>query len=223
MDLNLSEPCVAEPALETATLPFALFDLEHAREPGFVADLLGLRQQAVEVQALEARPQRLQATGSSRSGSASGFREAFMGVLAGQLFVVGEVVRAHGECAHARIIGQMHRDRRACAAPGAMLIDEVAHGGQVRGVLGERGGQRRLQSRGAVGIEQIDQAARERAQMHAALRRGGEELRAARRRVVQPIHRPVRAAGALLIDQVLDMRGILDLLRRDRSCADAWR
>ena len=93
-----------------------------------------------------------------------------------------------------------------------MLIDEVAHGGQVRGVLGERGGQGRLESRGAVGIEQIGQAARERAQVHAAQRRGGEELRATRRRVVQPIHRPVSPGGALLVGQVLDMRGILDLL-----------
>ena len=41
---ELEEPCIAEPALETATLPFALLDLEHAREPGLVADLLDLRQ-----------------------------------------------------------------------------------------------------------------------------------------------------------------------------------
>src|ERR1700683_4519145 len=41
---ELEEPCVGEPALETATLPFALLDLEHALEPGFIADLLDLRQ-----------------------------------------------------------------------------------------------------------------------------------------------------------------------------------
>jgi hypothetical protein len=40
-------------------LPFAFFDLEHALEQGFVADLLDLRQQTVQVQALQARPQRL--------------------------------------------------------------------------------------------------------------------------------------------------------------------
>src|SRR6266581_2815916 len=56
---ELEQPGVAEATLQTATLPFAFFDLEHALEPGLVADLLGLRQQAVEVQALEARPQHL--------------------------------------------------------------------------------------------------------------------------------------------------------------------
>ena len=76
-----------------------------------------------------------QASGIVSVGFAEGFRDAFIGVLAGELFVVGEVVRAHGECAHARIVGQMHRDRRACAAPGAVLIDEVTHGAQVCGVL----------------------------------------------------------------------------------------
>ena len=138
----------------------------------------------------------------STVGFAEGFREAFMGVLAGELLVVSEVVRAHVEFAHARIIGQMHRDRRACAAPGTMLIDEVAHGGEVHRVLGERRGQRRLQSRGAMGIEQIREAARERAEMDPTLYRGGEELRAARRRVVQPIHGPVSPSAALLVGQL---------------------
>jgi hypothetical protein len=64
-----------------------------------------------------------------------------MGLLWGQLLVVGEVVRANTQVAHARIIRQMHRDRRPSAASGAMLIDEVAYGGKVRGVLGERGAQ----------------------------------------------------------------------------------
>ena len=63
-----------------------------------------------------------------------------------------------------------------------------------------------------MGVEQIDEAARERAEMHAALCGGGEELRAARRGVMQPIHGAVSTSGALVIDQVLDMRGILDLL-----------
>ena len=127
-------------------MPFAFFDLEHALEPGFVADLLDLRQQAVEVQALR-RARSTSSDGIVSVGFAEGFRDAFMGVLAGELFVVGEVVRADAQCAHARIIGQMHRDRRPCAAPGAVLIDEVAHGGQMGGVLGERRGQRRLAER----------------------------------------------------------------------------
>ena len=59
MDLNLRRRALPMRRLRLRALPLAFFDLEHAREPGFVADLLGLRQQAVEVQALEARPQRL--------------------------------------------------------------------------------------------------------------------------------------------------------------------
>jgi hypothetical protein len=35
-------------------LAFALFDLEHPQEPGLVVDLLDLREQTVEVQALQA-------------------------------------------------------------------------------------------------------------------------------------------------------------------------
>ena len=48
----------------------------------------------------------------------------------------------------------------------------------------------------------------------------GKELLRARGGMVQPIDRPVCTAGALVVDQGLDMAGIFDLLRRDRSCAD---
>ena len=74
-----------------------------------------------------------------------------------------------------------------------------------------------------MGVEQIDQSAGEAAQMHAAL--GGElkKRRCTRCGVMQAVDGAMGAAGALLIDQGLDMRRILDLLRRDRSCADARR
>jgi hypothetical protein len=49
-----------------------------------------------------------------------------MGLLRGQLLVVGEVMGADTQGAHAWIIGEMHGDRRSCPASGAMLIDEVA-------------------------------------------------------------------------------------------------
>ncbi len=46
-------------------------------------------------------------------------------------------------------------------APGALQIDEVTHGAQVRGIFGERCDHGVLESRGTVGIEQIDETAGE--------------------------------------------------------------
>src|ERR1700676_1364794 len=105
----------------------------------------------------------------------------------------------------------MDWDRRPGAASGAMLIDEVAYRGEGGGVLGKRRNQSRLEGGGAMGVEEIDQAARERGQVHAPQGRRGEELRPTRCRMMQPVHCPASSRGALLVRQVLDMRCILDL------------
>jgi len=59
-----------------------------------------------------------------------------------------------------------------------VLVDEVTHGAQVRGVFGQRGGDRRLQRTRAVGVEQCQQTAGEHAQVCAALG-GAQEQRLA--------------------------------------------
>ena len=90
-------------------------------------------------------------------------------------------------------------------------VNEVPHGGQVRGVLGERRGNGRLESGGAVRIQQLDEASGEGTQMYAAAGGKLEEPRGTRGRVVQPIGGPMGAPGAFLGLQRLDMGGIFDL------------
>jgi hypothetical protein len=91
-----------------------------------------------------------------------------MGSLPGEFFVIGKIMWTDVECAYARVIGQGDGDGRGLAALGAMQIDEVTDGGKVRGILGERGEERSLEGCGAVRIEQLDEAAGERAQVRAA-------------------------------------------------------
>ena len=82
-----------------------------------------------------------------------------------------------------------------------------------------------------MGVEEIDQAARERGQVHTARRGRGEELRGTRCRVVQSVHCPASPRGALLVRQVLDMRCLLDLcaaivtapMRGDDGIGVPWR
>ena len=120
-------------------------------------------------------------------------------------------MRTDGEIAHARILGQRHGDGRGCPALGAVQIDEVAHGGQMHGILGEGGGDGRIERCGAVGIEQFDEPSGEGAEVHAA--HGGElqEPRGARGGVVQPVSCPMGAPGAFPRFQRLDVAGLLDL------------
>jgi hypothetical protein len=91
-----------------------------------------------------------------------------MGSLPGEFFVIGQIVRTHAECAYTRVIGQGDGDGRGLAALGALQVDEVTDGGQVRGIFGERGAQRSLESVRAVRIEQLDEAAGERTEICAA-------------------------------------------------------
>ena len=120
-------------------------------------------------------------------------------------------MRTHGEIAHARIVGQGHGDGRGCAALGAVQIDEVAHSGEVHGVLGEGGGDGRIEGCGAVGIEQFGEPSGEGAQMHAA--HGGElqQPPGARGGIVQSVGGPMGAPGAFVGLERLDVAGLLDL------------
>ena len=88
-------------------------------------------------------------------------------------------MRTDGEIAHARIVGQGHGDGRGCPALGAVQIDEVAHGGEVHGILGDGGGDGRLEGCSAVGIEQFGEASPRCTPRTAASCRSGTALGAA--------------------------------------------
>jgi hypothetical protein len=62
------------------------------------------------------------------------------------------------------------------AAGVGVLVDEVTHSAQVRGVFGQCGSDRRLQCTPAVGVEQCQQTAGEHTQVCAALG-GAQEQR----------------------------------------------
>jgi hypothetical protein len=48
--LEGAEPGVIQPALKAAALPLAFLDLEQASKPGLAGEILGVGEQAVEVQ-----------------------------------------------------------------------------------------------------------------------------------------------------------------------------
>src|SRR6185312_17563210 len=79
------------------------------------------------------------------------------------------------------------------------------------GILAEGGGESRLESCGAVCIEQREEPSGERAQMHAAASGKLKEARGARGRIMQPVDCPMRARGTLLGLEGCDVRGLLDL------------
>lgn len=110
-------------------------------------------------------------------------------------------MRPHGQAAQARIVRERDRQGWASATPGTLLIDEVAYGAQVHGILGQRREQGRLQRSGAVGVEQFHEPAREAPQVHVAL--GGELEEASSRGdgVMQAIDGAVSASGALVIEE----------------------
>ena len=89
--------------------------------------------------------------------------------------VVGEVVRAHGQCAQPRVVGQGKRQRRRLVGELSLLVDQVAHAGQMGGVGVERGGDGAFEGDGSVGVEQLDESAGEDAEVVVAFRGGGEQ------------------------------------------------
>ena len=92
-----------------------------------------------------------------------------------------------------------------------VLVDEVTHGAQVRGVFGKGGGDRRLQRSRAVGVEQLQEPPGEHAQVCAALGGAQEQRLRTRCGVMQAVLRTVRTGGALVGDEGLDMGLDFDL------------
>jgi hypothetical protein len=97
------------------------------------------------------------------------------------------------------------------AAGVGLGVDEVTHRAQVRGVFGEGGGDRRLQRDCAVGVEQLQQAAGEYAQVGAALGGAQEQRLRTGRGALQAVLPTVRTGFALVSDQVLEMGFDFDL------------
>ena len=101
--------------------------------------------------------------------------------------VVGEVVGAHREGAQPRVVGQVERERGGLVGFLAVLVDEVTYSSEVGGVGLERGADGAFERDGAVGVEQLDEAAGEDAEVVIALGGGGEQGFGRRRGVVQAV------------------------------------
>ena len=65
--------------------------------------------------------------------------------------VVGEVVGAHMEVAQPRVIGKRKGQRRRLVGLLSVLVDKMAHAGQMRGVGVERGGDGAFEGEGGRG------------------------------------------------------------------------
>ena len=81
----------------------------------------------------------------------------------------------------------------------------------MHGILGEGGGDGRIEGCGAMGIEQFGESPGEGAQMHAAHRGELQEPHGARGRVVQPVSRPMGSPCTFVGLERLDVAGLLDL------------
>src|ERR1019366_2961647 len=93
----------------------------------------------------------------------------------------------------------------------ALQIDEVTHGAQMCGILGEGCGHGSLECRSPMGVEQIDEPAGQAPQVRTTLGGKLEEARSTGGGVMDAIDGPMCAAGALVINQGLDMRRSFDL------------
>ena len=129
-----------------------------------------------------------------------------------QAVVVGEVVGAHREGAQPRVVGQGKRERRRFVRLLSVLIDEVTHAGEVRGVGVERGGDGTFEGDGSMGVEQLDESADEDAEVVVALGGGDEQGLGRRGGVVEAVGGAVLAGETLVAFELFDVGGVLDLL-----------
>ena len=137
-----------------------------------------------------------------------------------QAVVVGEVVGAHGECAQPRVVGQGKRKRRGLSdslrcwsmMPLATRARSVAHASQMRGVGVERGGDGAFEGDGAVGVEQLGEAAGEDPEVVAALRGDEEQGLGRRGGMMEAVGGAVLTGESLVALARLDMREVFDLL-----------
>ena len=126
--------------------------------------------------------------------------------------VVGEVVWAHVQVAQPRVVGQDKWERRGFVGLLSVLIDDVAHASQMRGVGVERGGDGAFEGEGAVGVEQLGEAAGEDPEVVAALRGDEEQGLGRRGGMMEAVGGAVLTGESLVALERLDVREVFDLL-----------
>ena len=129
-----------------------------------------------------------------------------------QAVVVGEVMGAHVQGAKPRVVGQGQGQWRGLVGLLAVLVDEVAHAGQMWGVGFERGEDGAFERERSVGVEQLDEATGEDAEVMVAFRSGGEQGLGRGSGVVEAVGGAVLTGVTLVAFERLDVRGVFDLL-----------
>ena len=132
--------------------------------------------------------------------------------IAVEAVVVGEVVGAHGQGAQPGVVGQGKRERRRLVGFLSLLVDEVAHPPEVRGVGLKRGGDGAFEGEGSVGVEQLDESAGEDAEVVVAFGGGGEQGFRRRGGVMEAVGGAVCTGESFLALKCLDVSGVFDLL-----------
>jgi hypothetical protein len=94
----------------------------------------------------------------------------------------------------------------------SVLVDEVAHASQMRGITFERFGDGALKGGGAVGVKQLDESAGEHAEVLTALGGGEEQCLSAGCGVVESVLCAVLAALSFVFEECLDVSGFFNLL-----------
>ena len=135
-----------------------------------------------------------------------------IGLVFVELVVTGEVMGSHVQGAKARVVGQLKRQCWGLCALVSVLVDEVAHAGQMRGIARERFGNGALKRASAVGVEQLDEATGEGAEVLASLSREEEQRLGRRGRVVEAVFGAVLAPLTFVRHQGLDVSGVFYLL-----------
>ena len=111
-----------------------------------------------------------------------------------------------------RVVGQGQGQRRGLVGLLAVLVDEVAHAGQTWGVGFERGGDGAFERERSVGVEQLDEATGEDAEVMVAFRSGGEQGLGRGSGVVEAVGGAVLTGVTLVAFERLDVRAVFDLL-----------
>lgn len=122
-----------------------------------------------------------------------------------------EAMGLHSAIAVFDMVGQTHGHRRGCATLLALALQREAHGIGVRHAAPECFAHRCLELGAAIAIKQAQQRGGDAAQVLAAPGRTDEQLPAGWGSVGAPIGATVMAGPSLMIDQGLDVCGILDL------------
>jgi hypothetical protein len=121
---------------------------------------------------------------------------ALMGCLGEELFVVAERMGAHAQLAHSWIIGQAYRNGWGLSASCKLAIQTMTHSGQMGRILTQRRGDGAVQERCAMAVEQLDQSAGQRTQIHATGSGEFEQCRGVVGGMVQAVHGAMSARCA---------------------------